>query len=91
MNDTFKSIGKGLYANRLGLLIFGCLSLVTAVVLATSTITAAPKQSDQLTISTKLSQTKLVKGDVSTVYLDVSITPPGTTNGQLSAQARPAI
>lgn len=86
MNKTFKSISKNLSANRLGLLLFGCLSLATALVLATSAnpTAAPPKQGDKLAISTKLSQTKLVKGEINTVYLDVSIKTP-TIPADLSA------
>ncbi|MGR9044672.1 MAG: vWA domain-containing protein [Gammaproteobacteria bacterium] len=78
MNSTPKSFIGGIYANRFGLLIFGCLTLVTAVVLATAPdIAAPPKPSDRLEITTKLSQSKLVKGEVNTVYLDVGIRTPG--------------
>ena len=88
MNNTLKSFTNILYINRFGLLVFGCLSLVTAIVLATvPSITAPPKQTDQIKITTKLSQTKLVKGDINTVYLDVNIKPPSIDVKQSAQRA----
>ena len=72
-----KSYSTSLYSNRFGLLTFVCLSLLTAAVLAITPKTTPPLQhTGSVEINTKLSQTKLVQGEMSTIYLDVSIKPP---------------
>ncbi|MGR9116190.1 MAG: vWA domain-containing protein [Gammaproteobacteria bacterium] len=88
MNTFFKSFTGSLSANRLGLLIFGILSLLTGAVLMTSkNITAAPNPSNEVKIITQLSQSKLVKGDLNTVYLDVGIQSPGIEADRSSMRA----
>jgi len=78
MSKLTKSFSYRLHANRFGLLAFTCLSLITAVVLAnTQQRSKLPHPNDQVvTISSKLSQTKLIQNEINTVYLDVNITPP---------------
>ncbi|NOQ13653.1 MAG: VWA domain-containing protein [Methyloprofundus sp.] len=77
MYKLSKSFSNSLYSNRFGLLAFVCLSLLTAVVLAITPDTIPRvQQTGSMEIKTRLSQTKLVQGEMSTVYLDVSIKPP---------------
>lgn len=77
MYKLSKSFSSNLYNNRFGLLAFVCLSLLTAVVLAITPNTIIPtQQTGAIEIKTSLSQTKLVQGEMSTLYLDVSIKPP---------------
>ena len=78
MYKLSKSFSKTLYTNRLGLLTFVCLSLLTAGVLAIAPeISSAIQKTGPVNIKTKMSQSKLVQGEMSTIYLDVSIKPPG--------------
>ena len=77
MYKLSKSFRNSLYNNRFGLLTFVSLSLLTAVVLAITPNTILPaQQTGSMEIKTSLSQTKLVQGEMSTLYLDVSIKPP---------------
>lgn len=79
MSRLAQSTQQYLYANRFGLLVFCCLSLMTAIALATSQEKQAmnPQTNhSELIISSQLSQSKLIKGEISTVYLDVSIKAP---------------
>lgn len=88
MYKLSKSISTSLYSNRLGLLTFVCLSLLTAVVLAITPKKSSPvPPTGTVDIQTSLSQTKLVQGETNTVYLDVSIKPPGLDIAQSTQRA----
>ena len=88
MHNKSKSLSNSLKANRFGLLIFCCLTLGTAVVLATAPKNIAPTEAaNQVAVTAKLSQTKLVKGEVNTIYLDVSIKPPTIAVEQTAQRA----
>ncbi len=78
MKTLYKSLTGNLSANHIGLAVFGCLTLATAVVLATNRpgVPRTPLSNDQVKIVSRLSQSKLVRGDVNTVYLDIDIRPP---------------
>ena len=83
MYKLAKSFGNSLYNNRLGLLAFVALSLLTVVVLAITPKTTLPvQQTGSMEVKTRLSQTKLVQGEMSTLYLDVSIKPPTLDDSQ---------
>ncbi|NOR79285.1 MAG: VWA domain-containing protein, partial [Methyloprofundus sp.] len=83
MYKLTKSFGNSLYNNRLGLLVFVSLSLLTVVVLAITPKTTLPvQQTGSMEVKTRLSQTKLVQGEMSTLYLDVSIKPPALDDSQ---------
>ncbi len=88
MYKLSKPFSNSLYSNRFGLLAFVCLSLLTAVVLAISPNTTLPTQNTgAIEIKTKLSQTKLVQGEMSTLYLDVSLKPPSLDITQSAQRA----
>jgi len=89
MYKLSKSISRSLYSNRLGLLAFICLSLLTAVVLAITPKKSppAPPLTGAVNIQTALSQTKLVQGETSTIYLDVSMQAPGLDIAQSKQRA----
>ncbi|NOR79965.1 MAG: VWA domain-containing protein, partial [Methyloprofundus sp.] len=83
MYKLAKSFSNSLYNNRLGLLVFVSLSLLTVVVLAITPKTTFPVQkTGSMEIKTRLSQTKLVQGEMSALYLDVSIKPPAFGDSQ---------
>ncbi len=77
-----------LSTNRFALLVFSCLSLITAVVLATTQqLPKTQPANEQMKISSQLSQTKLIQNELSSIYLDVSITAPNIDIGQSEQQA----
>ena len=89
MYKLSKSFHNNLYSNRFGLLAFFSLSLLTAVVLAMvpANIANPVQQTGAIEIKTRLSQTKLVQGEMSTIYLDVSIQPPSIDVSQSAQRA----
>lgn len=88
MYKLSKAFSSHLYSNRFGLLAFICLSLLTAAVLAMSPKTVTPPLSTgSVEIKTQLSQTKLVQGEMSTLYLDVSFKPPSLDIAQSAQRA----
>ncbi len=92
MSKFSQSFSQRLYTNRFGLLAFIGSTLVTAAVLAatqniTTTTLHSNPISDPVKISSKLSQTKLVKGENNTIYLDVSIKPPSINTADLAQRA----
>lgn len=88
MYKLSKSLSNSLYTNRFGLLAFICLSLLTAVVLAiTPKSIIAKQQTGAINILSKLSQAKLVQGETSILYMDVSIKPPNFNTTQATQRA----
>ncbi len=79
MKPSNSSLSSRLSANRYGVLLFGVLCLATAIVLAAvkeARPLAKPAAANQVKLNGRLSQTKLVQGELSTVYLDVGIQSP---------------
>ena len=88
MYKLSKSFSSSLYGNRFGLLVFICLSMLTVAALAISPkAIVAVQPTDTIKIQTKLSQTTLVQGETSTLYLDVSIKPPLLDNALVAQRA----
>ncbi len=82
----FRSFISNLNSNRLGLSVFSLLTLATVIILMTSNnIGAPPQQNNQVTVHTKLSQSKIVSNDPNTVYLEVNIAPPVINSDQHSS------
>ncbi|MGR9072328.1 MAG: vWA domain-containing protein [Gammaproteobacteria bacterium] len=82
MNTLTSRIKNAAATNRAGLIVFACLTLTTAALLAASAGILPPGAGHfagspgPVQIEGKLSQTKLVQGGRQTVYLDVSIKTP---------------
>lgn len=63
-------------SNRIGLLVFGVMTLLTAIVLAATPHVEKRMPQGTVKMSAKISQTKLVKNGDSTVYVDVTLKAP---------------
>ncbi|NOQ63083.1 MAG: VWA domain-containing protein [Methyloprofundus sp.] len=91
MRHLTQSLKHRLYHNRFGLFTFGCLSLITAAVLATSVnipdLIPPINQSGAVTVNAQLSQTKVAQGEQSTLYLDVKLKAPRLETAQAEQRA----